>query len=57
MQAASIGFPAFDMVNGGGRLPEDLSRDSQWLEVWNDPRAQEVMALYRSNIAAYRRGE
>jgi tetratricopeptide (TPR) repeat protein len=43
--------------DGGARLPEELSRDPQWLDAWNDQRAQEVMALYRANIAAFRRGE
>ena len=42
---------------GGPRLPEELSRGPQWLDAWNDPRAAELMALYRANIAAFRRGE
>jgi TolB-like protein/Tfp pilus assembly protein PilF len=41
----------------GPRVPEEISRDAAWLDAWNDPRAQELMAMYRANIAAFRRGE
>ena len=44
-------------AQGGAKLPEEMSRDPQWLAAWNDPRAAELMALYRANIAAFRRGE
>jgi len=44
-------------AQGGAKLPEEMSSDPQWLDAWNDPRAKELMALYRANIAAFRRGE
>jgi len=42
-----------------------LTRPARWLDqvwgggrdAWNDPRARELMTLYRANIAAFRRGE
>src|SRR5262249_33114536 len=36
---------------GGAKLPEEMSRDPQWFAAWNDPRAKELMTLYRANIA------
>jgi TolB-like protein/Tfp pilus assembly protein PilF len=67
-KAAALIVRSFDTISwaptlpllwgaGGARLPEELSRDRHWLDAWNDPRAQELMALYRKNIAAFRRGE
>jgi hypothetical protein len=59
-------------VRGSGRarrpeLPPAvlLTRPARWLDqvwgggrdAWNDPRARELMTLYRANIAAFRRGE
>lgn len=41
----------------GARLPEEVSQDPEWLAVWNDPRLQEAMAVYRANLAAFRKGE
>ena len=48
---------ALEGVPGGAKLPEEVSRDPQWLAAWNDPRAAELMGLYRANIAAFRKGE
>ena len=57
--AEVVWFPtlALSWSAGGAKLPEELSQDPQWLEAWGDPRAQEVMTLYRANVAAFRRGE
>jgi len=41
----------------GARLPEDISQDQDWLAAWNDPRLREAMAVYRTNLAAFRKGE
>jgi TolB-like protein/Tfp pilus assembly protein PilF len=41
----------------GPHVPEELSRNPQWLDAWNDQRAQEVVTMYRANIAAFRKGE
>jgi TolB-like protein/Tfp pilus assembly protein PilF len=41
---------------GGARLPEEISRDPDWLAVWADPKLREVMELYRANLAAFRKG-
>ena len=41
----------------GARLPEEVSQDPEWLAVWNDPRLREAMAVYRANLAAFRKGE
>jgi len=61
---ASFGGPvawyptlALSWAAGGAKLPEEMSQDPQWLDAWNDPRASELMALYRANIAAFRKGE
>jgi TolB-like protein/Flp pilus assembly protein TadD len=40
----------------GARLPEEVSQDPAWLAVWNDPRLRETMAVYRANLAAFRKG-
>jgi len=40
----------------GARLPEEISRDPDWLAVWADPKLREVMQLYRANLAAFRKG-
>jgi len=39
---------------GGAKLPEELSRDPDWLAVWADPRLKDVMAAYRRNLLAWR---
>jgi len=51
--------PALPLLSepGGPRLPEEISQDRQWLDAWADPRARELMAEYRANIAAFRKGE
>ncbi len=41
----------------GARLPEEVSRDPEWLAIWNDPKLQETMAAYRANILAFRQGK
>ncbi len=40
----------------GQKLPEEISRDSDWLAVWSDPRLKEYMAVYRANLAKFRSG-
>jgi len=49
-------FPTFALVNapGGAKLPEEMSADPEWLAVWNDPRMQDVMTVYRRNLVAWR---
>jgi tetratricopeptide (TPR) repeat protein len=56
---AIVWYPTLALLwaQGGAKLPEEMSQDPQWLEAWNDPRAKELMALYRANVAAFRRGE
>ncbi len=39
---------------GGAKLPEEISRDRDWLAVWADPRMKDVMAAYRRNLLAWR---
>jgi tetratricopeptide (TPR) repeat protein len=39
---------------GGAKLPEEISRDPDWLAVWADPRMKDVMAAYRRNLLAWR---
>jgi TolB-like protein len=41
----------------GQKLPEEISSDPDWLSAWNDPRLKEYMAVYRTNLASFRRGE
>jgi tetratricopeptide (TPR) repeat protein len=41
----------------GARLPEEISRDPDWLAIWNDPRMRETMSAYRANILAFRKGQ
>jgi hypothetical protein len=41
----------------GARLPEEVSRDPDWLAVWNEPKLRETLAVYRANLAAFRKGE
>jgi len=41
----------------GARLPEEVSQDPAWLAVWNDPELRETMTAYRTNLAAFRKGE
>lgn len=52
-------FPNFAIIYafGGSKLPEELSTDPQWLEVWNDPRMKPYMDAYRKNLLAWRAGE
>ena len=52
-------FPNYAIVYalGGAKLPEELSTDPQWLEVWNDPRLKSYMDVYRENLLAWRAGE
>jgi len=46
------------LLNGpsGARLPEEISKDPAWLAVWANPKLSEVMAAYRANLAAFRKG-
>jgi tetratricopeptide (TPR) repeat protein len=48
LTAALTGAP------GGAKLPEEISRDRDWLAVWADPRMQDVMTVYRRNLLAWR---
>ena len=41
----------------GARLPEEISQDPEWRAAWNVPRIRETLAVYRANIAAFRKGE
>jgi TolB-like protein len=49
-------FPTFllQFAPGGAKLPEELSRDPEWLAVWADPRLKDVMANFRRNLLAWR---
>jgi len=40
----------------GARLPEEVSKDPEWLAAWNDPKLSETMAAYRKNLLAFRKG-
>jgi tetratricopeptide (TPR) repeat protein len=40
----------------GALLPEEISRDPQWLATWADPKLRELMAEYRKNIETFRKG-
>ncbi|HSE12268.1 MAG TPA: tetratricopeptide repeat protein [Rudaea sp.] len=51
-------FPTATLLNlqGGAKLPEEISRDPPWLAVWADPRMTDLMAVYRRNLLAWRAG-
>jgi TolB-like protein len=53
------GWVVMPLLGGpnGARLPEEVSRDPEWLAVWNDPKLRETMAAYRANLAAFRKGD
>jgi TolB-like protein len=40
----------------GQKLPEEISKDPDWLAVWSDPRLKEYMDAYRANLAKFRGG-
>jgi len=40
----------------GARLPEEVSKDPEWLAACNDPKLSETMAAYRKNLLAFRKG-
>ena len=40
----------------GALLPEEVSKDPEWLAAWNDPKLRETMAAYRKNLLAFRKG-
>ena len=40
----------------GLRLPEEISRDPEWLAIWDDPKLHDLMTAYRANIIAFRKG-
>ena len=42
--------------NRGALLPEEISRDPEWLAVWADPKLRPLMDEYRKNIIAFRKG-
>jgi len=56
--AANDWFPTNALVfaPGGARLPEEISTDPAWLEVWSDPRLGDVIDVYRENLLAWRAG-
>ena len=41
----------------GARLPEEISRDSEWLAFWADPKLRQLMDTYRANLTAFRNGK
>jgi hypothetical protein len=41
----------------GPRLPEEISRDPDWLAVWADPKLRQLMDTYRANLTAFRNGK
>ena len=41
---------------GGAKLPEEISRNPEWLEVWSDPRLSNLMTVYRANLLNFRKG-
>ena len=49
-QQALLGGPK------GALLPEEVSKDPEWLAAWNDPKLRETMAAYRKNLLAFRKG-
>ena len=53
------GWVVMPLLGGphGARLPEEVSQDPQWVDVWNDPMLRETMAACRANLAAFRKGE
>ena len=40
----------------GALLPEEISQDPEWLAVWADPKLHDLMAAYRANLIAFRKG-
>ncbi|CAN5323868.1 hypothetical protein BH11PSE14_BH11PSE14_05800 [soil metagenome] len=52
-------FPTAALVAapGGAKLPEEMSSDPEWLAVWADPAAKDLMAVYRRNLLAWRAGK
>jgi len=49
-------FPTQALVfaPGGASLPEEISTDPAWLEVWSNPRLGDVIDVYRENLLAWR---
>jgi tetratricopeptide (TPR) repeat protein len=49
-------FPTSALLGalGGAKMPEEISRDPDWLAAWNDPRLKDVMVNYRRNLLAWR---
>jgi TolB-like protein/tetratricopeptide (TPR) repeat protein len=45
------------VVGQAPRLPEEISRDPEWLAVWADPKLRDLMTAYRANILAFRQGK
>jgi hypothetical protein len=41
----------------GPRLPEEISRDPEWLAFWADPKLRQLMDTYRANLTAFRNGK
>jgi hypothetical protein len=38
-------------------LPEEISTDRRWLALWAEPRMQDVIAVYRENLLAWRESQ
>jgi hypothetical protein len=41
----------------GARLPEEISRDPEWLAFWADAKLRQLMDTYRANLTAFRNGK
>jgi TolB-like protein/lipoprotein NlpI len=52
-------FPTTMLTNtpNGAKLPEEISKDPEWLALWADPRLSDLMAVYRANLIAFRKGD
>jgi TolB-like protein/Tfp pilus assembly protein PilF len=49
-------FPTNVLIGapGGAKLPEEISTDPEWLAIWDDPRIEDVIRVYRQNLHAWR---
>ncbi len=52
-------FPTFALLEapGGAKLPEEISTDPEWLAAWADPRAKDLITVYRRNLLDWRAGK
>ena len=49
-------YPLY-LAPGGAKLPEEISRDPQWLAVWDDSRIKVATDYFRRNLLAWRAGK